>query len=66
MSHPEQTDTRELAEIVLDEDARLQRLVEDLLLLTKIDEGTLRERAEPVDLDDLVFEEAERLRGATT
>jgi signal transduction histidine kinase len=65
MSHPEQTDTRELAEIVLDEDARLQRLVEDLLLLTKIDEGTLGRGAEPVDLDDLVFEEAKRLRGAT-
>ncbi len=65
MAHPEQTDTRELAEIVLDEDARLQRLVEDLLLLTKIDEGTLERGAEPVDLDDLVFEEAKRLRGAT-
>ena len=65
MSHPDQTDTRELAEIVLDEDARLQRLVEDLLLLTRIDEGTLELRAEPVDLDDLVFEEAKRLRGAT-
>jgi signal transduction histidine kinase len=65
MSHPEQTDTRELAEIVLDEDARLQRLVEDLLLLSRIDEGTLELRGEPVDLDDLLFEEAERLRGAT-
>lgn len=65
LSHPEQTDTRELAEIVLDEDARLQRLVEDLLLLTRIDEGTLELRAEPVDLDDLLFEEAKRLRSAT-
>ena len=49
----------------MDEDARLQRLVEDLLLLTRIDEGTLELRAEPVDLDDLMFEEAARLRGAT-
>jgi signal transduction histidine kinase len=65
LSHPKQTDTRELAEVVLEEDARLQRLVEDLLLLTKIDEGTLGRGAEPVDLDDLVFEEAKRLRGAT-
>jgi signal transduction histidine kinase len=65
LSHPEQTSTEELAEVVLDEDARLQRLVEDLLLLTRIDEGTLELRAEPVDLDDLLFEEAARLRGAT-
>jgi signal transduction histidine kinase len=65
LSHPDQTDTRELAEIVLDEDARLQRLVEDLLLLTRIDEGTLELRAESVDLDDLLFEEAKRLRSAT-
>ncbi|MBA2642659.1 MAG: HAMP domain-containing protein, partial [Actinobacteria bacterium] len=41
LSHPDQTSTEDLAEIVLDEDARLQRLVEDLLLLTRIDEGTL-------------------------
>jgi signal transduction histidine kinase len=65
LSHPEQTNTQDLAEIVLDEDARLQRLVEDLLLLTRIDEGTLELRANPVDLDDLMFEEAARLRGAT-
>jgi signal transduction histidine kinase len=65
IAHPEQTSTEELAEVVLDEDARLQRLVEDLLLLTRIDEGTLELRAEPVDLDDLLFEEAARLRGAT-
>ncbi|MGI8616736.1 MAG: sensor histidine kinase [Actinomycetota bacterium] len=65
LSHPEQTRTEDLAEIVLDEDVRLQRLVEDLLLLTRIDEGTLELRAEPVDLDDLMFEEAARLRGAT-
>ena len=65
LSHPDLTSTKDLAEIVLDEDVRLQRLVEDLLLLTRIDEGTLELRAEPVDLDDLMFEEAARLRGAT-
>jgi signal transduction histidine kinase len=65
LSHPEQTSTEDLAEIVLDEDARLQRLVEDLLLLTRIDEGTLELPVQPVDLDDLIFEEAARLRGAT-
>ena len=65
MSHPEETDAREFAQVVLEEDIRLQRLVEDLLLLTRLDEGTLRLREEPVDLDDLMFEEAARLRGAT-
>jgi signal transduction histidine kinase len=65
ISHPEESDIREFAQIMLEEDARLQRLVEDLLLLTRLDEGTLQLREEPVDLDDLMFEEAARLRSAT-
>jgi signal transduction histidine kinase len=65
LEHPEGADLRELAEVVLEEDARLQQIVEDLLLLTRIDEGTARAGTEPVDLDDLVFQEAVRLRGAT-
>ncbi|HEY8199817.1 MAG TPA: HAMP domain-containing sensor histidine kinase [Actinomycetota bacterium] len=64
--HPEATSVEELAAVVLEEDVRLQRLVEDLLLLTRADEGTLSTRAEPVDLDDVVFEEAARLRAATS
>ncbi len=65
LSHPAGTSVEELAEIVLEEDVRLQGLVEDLLLLTKLDEGTLVLHTEPVDLDDLLFEQAERLRGTT-
>jgi signal transduction histidine kinase len=65
LTHPAGTSIEELAAVVLEEDVRLQGLVEDLLLLTKIDEGTLRLRIESVDLDDLLFEEAERLRGTT-
>jgi signal transduction histidine kinase len=65
LSHPGGTSTQELAEIVLEEDVRLQRIVEDLLLLARIDEGTLQLRRAPVDLDDLMFEEAARLRGST-
>jgi signal transduction histidine kinase len=49
---------------VLAEDLRLQRLAEDLLLLTRADEQSLALRRRPVDLDDLVFDEARRLRGA--
>lgn len=65
LSHPNGTSAEELAEIVLEEDVRLQDLVEDLLLLTRMDEGTLGLHAETVDVDDLLFEEAERLRGGT-
>jgi signal transduction histidine kinase len=50
---------------VLAEDLRLQRLAEDLLLLTRADEHTLALRRRPVDLDDLAFDEARRLRDAT-
>jgi signal transduction histidine kinase len=64
LSHPEQTRVEELAEVVLQEEARLQQLVDDLLLLTKIDEGTLSLRTESVDLVDILFEEAERLSGS--
>jgi signal transduction histidine kinase len=65
LAHPDTTEIGELAEVVLEEDVRLQALVEDLLLLTRIDEGTMELHTEPVDVDDLVFEEAARLRGAT-
>lgn len=47
---------------VLDETGRMQRIVEDLLLLARADEGTLRQRRDTVDLDDVVLDEARRLR----
>ena len=55
----------ELAEVVLAEQQRLQRLVEDLLLLARADEHIAPPRA-PIDLDDLAFEEAHRLRSTTS
>jgi HAMP domain-containing protein len=58
LAHPGRTTTTELAATVLAEDLRLQRLAEDLLLLTRADEHTLVMRRRPVDLDDLVLEEA--------
>jgi signal transduction histidine kinase len=61
-AHPESTTIAELAEHVLAEDLRVQRLVEDLLMLTRADEQTLRLSRRPVDLDDVVFGEARRLR----
>jgi signal transduction histidine kinase len=65
LAHPDRTTVGELAGTVLAEDLRLQRLAEDLLLLTRADEHTLALRRRPVDLDDLVLAEVRRLRGAT-
>jgi signal transduction histidine kinase len=65
LAHPDGTSTTELAEVVLAEELRIQRLVEDLLLLARADEHFLPPRA-PVDLDDLAFEEASRLRSTTS
>jgi signal transduction histidine kinase len=65
LAHPGRTTTAELAATVLAEDLRLQRLTEDLLLLTRADEQSLALRRRPVDLDDLALEEAKRLRDAT-
>jgi signal transduction histidine kinase len=63
LAHPGMVDAGSLAATVLAEDLRLQGIVEDLLLLARMDEGSpLRRR--PVDVDDLVFEEAGRLRAA--
>jgi signal transduction histidine kinase len=65
LRHPDRTDLGSLARVAHEESLRLQRIVEDLLLLSQIDEGTVRLREEAVDLDDLVLEEAARLRAAT-
>ncbi|MGH9111086.1 MAG: sensor histidine kinase [Acidimicrobiales bacterium] len=65
LSHPDLTTVAELSETVYAENRRVERLVADLLLLARADEHTLQLRRRPVDLDDLVFDEARRLRDAT-
>jgi signal transduction histidine kinase len=65
LAHPERTTASELAEVVLAEQQRMQRLVEDLLLLARADERVPLAR-EAVDLDDLAFEEGDRLRSTTS
>ena len=40
----------------------MQRLVEDLLVLARLDADRLPVRAQPVDLDDLVLKEGRRLK----
>ena len=66
LAHPERTDAAKLAQRVLTEGTRMQRLVEDLLLLARADEGTRPVRRTPVDLDDVVFEVAAGLRQASS
>ena len=53
---------RELSPVMASEITRMSRLVEDLLLLAKVDEHTMRLHVEEVDLDDLVDGETRRLR----
>jgi len=65
-AHPDSTNLRELADVVLAEDARLQELVEDLLVLARLDEHVRPVQFDEVDLDDVVLAEAARLRGTTS
>jgi signal transduction histidine kinase len=62
LAHPETADLPTLANDLLDEDLRMQRVVDDLLVLARSDErdDTLSRHA--VDLDDLAVAEAHRLR----
>jgi signal transduction histidine kinase len=63
--HPEATDWTEVAGNVLAEDARLERIVGDLLLLARLDEQPDLDRSEDVDLDAVVHEQAARRRPCT-
>lgn len=59
LAHPEDTDWEETAKVVLEEQERLGSLVDDLLLLARLDEGH-PPGAGDVDLDDIMFNEAAR------
>ncbi|GAA0253273.1 HAMP domain-containing sensor histidine kinase [Cryptosporangium japonicum] len=60
-AHPGALPDGELADTVLAESTRLQRLVEQLLLLTRADAGGVDGARTDVDLDDLAFGEARRI-----
>lgn len=62
-AHPEATTLDDLAEVVTEEGARMQDLVEGLLVLTRLDEQAPHRRG-TVDLDDLALAEVARLRAA--
>lgn len=59
--HPDSTSLDALSDVVLAEGARMQELVESMLLLARLDEHRQTPDA-PVDLDDLVLAEVRRLR----
>jgi signal transduction histidine kinase len=65
MAHVESTDWPATVSGLLAEIQRMERLVRDLLFLARTDESSSLGRIEPVDLDDIVLEEAARLRPAT-
>lgn len=59
LARPDETDWEETARVVLEEQERLGGLVDDLLMLARLDEGQSAHRGE-VDLDDVVLAEAAR------
>ena len=61
--YPDRISENDLAEAVLDEGGRLERLVRNLLLLARVDEQSLGRANAAVDLDDLLLAEGTRLRG---
>ena len=65
-AHPDRSPPGELADTVLAEALRMQRLVNDLLLLARADEHSLGLRRRPLDLDDIVLDEVRRLRATST
>jgi len=60
-AHPDATAPGKLADIVLAEGVRMQDLVEQLLLLARLDEHRAITRTAAVDLDDLALAEVRRL-----
>lgn len=64
LAHPGALPEGELADAVLEESLRMQRLVEQLLLLTRADEGAVTRTTHDVDLDDTALQEARRVRRA--
>jgi signal transduction histidine kinase len=66
LATPETSDPGATHRSILEEVTAMERLVGDLLHLARSDAGRQESRREPVDLDDLVLMEANRLRTQTT
>lgn len=61
-AHPDALREGELTGVVLAETLRMQRLVDQMLLLTRADEGRAGDVRREVDIDDLARTEAARIR----
>lgn len=64
--HLEDTDWKELVETIRREGRRIEYLVDDLFFLARSDERREEMRHEEVDLDEILGEEARRVRQMTT
>jgi len=62
MAHPDTVDDETLHDGLLAEAEALSQLVDDVLFLARSEAGALGQPGEPVDLDDLVLDEARDLR----
>jgi signal transduction histidine kinase len=65
LAHPQLAAWQTTERDVLDETLRMQRLVDDLLILTRADSATLATFHERVDLGDVVLTEVHRLSART-
>jgi signal transduction histidine kinase len=63
---PERADWREVGEVVMREGRRLETLIDDLAWLARHDEHRPDMQSSDVDLDDLLFEESQRVRLLST
>jgi len=64
LAHPEATKWPDTARALLQENRRLERLVADLLFIARTDGVTPPTPCTPVDLHEIVFDEASRLSGS--
>lgn len=65
IAHPERISAHELAETILAENLRVQRLVEDLLILARTEQRNPHLRRRAVDIDDALLEEGRRVRSTS-
>ncbi len=66
LAHPDRAELAATHRTVLADAIALQALVEDLLHLARSDAGTTALRRDPVDLDDIVLTEVQRVRPSVT
>lgn len=64
-AHPQQVNWSVMTGEVLEEAIRMQRLIDDLLLLARSDSKERPNRAVAVDLDDVVLDQVARLKSST-